>query len=505
MFSVPTLEAAYGELRPSLVRVLARLARQGFVVSPVDSLDLIHDFFTEAWLGLAHRYDSSRGSFQKYACNAFVHFARPRIIELRRVQGILVDPLLIADQEDEHIQAQALIASAHDIKIVMRALGELPPLEHVLLIRYFCSEKPSQRQIATRFEISRYRVKVHLATGLGRLVASLDKPQEMGEMEWKVARALWRDWRTEGEAARLLGMTEYQVKQCNTRNLQFVSSALTGPEPSRIRRTYMSAQTEPFPSDLLRQALESPGDEDLLRELRVNADAVLDAIEASRPTLDFDEMQAMYISPTWLAQVYEALSPSVAEEAIDESWFNATDHEEGRIGSAYSEALLAGLPPEIRNLNERLAAQKGEPLDWEEIAELLQSPSVTAGGDEAERIARHGVTPLTIFYATEAVSLLLKRSLDAHVLANGVYLSNANGQRIGRPERTTDPKVIEDEITKVAECTPEVASVLYRWLLSVLQYKHYLLRGFRAETEVDGVILKEAPEPYVNLFERWAL
>lgn len=43
--SILPLEQAYAELRPLLFDALARLARQGFAVSPADAMDFMHDFF----------------------------------------------------------------------------------------------------------------------------------------------------------------------------------------------------------------------------------------------------------------------------------------------------------------------------------------------------------------------------------------------------------------------------------------------------------------------------
>ena len=76
---VPTFEQAYSQLMPLFFGALGRLARQGFVVSPADGMDLIHDFFAEAWGGLVAHYDPNKGSFEGYAYVGFVQFSRPRI------------------------------------------------------------------------------------------------------------------------------------------------------------------------------------------------------------------------------------------------------------------------------------------------------------------------------------------------------------------------------------------------------------------------------------------
>ena len=43
---------AYEKYKPLLFSALAHLARQGYVAPASDGLDLVHDFFLEAWAGL---------------------------------------------------------------------------------------------------------------------------------------------------------------------------------------------------------------------------------------------------------------------------------------------------------------------------------------------------------------------------------------------------------------------------------------------------------------------
>lgn len=74
--AIPNMETAYQELRPLLFRALGRQARQGFLVSPADGLDLIHDFFAEEWKKVERTYDPSRGNYKAYSYGAFVRFVR---------------------------------------------------------------------------------------------------------------------------------------------------------------------------------------------------------------------------------------------------------------------------------------------------------------------------------------------------------------------------------------------------------------------------------------------
>src|SRR5262245_45870274 len=87
-----SIEVAYEKFRGLLFSALAKLAIQGFAVSPDDANDLVHDFFVEAWSGIADRYEPSRASTTTYVYSAFVRFARPRIVRLQRFRGSLVEP-----------------------------------------------------------------------------------------------------------------------------------------------------------------------------------------------------------------------------------------------------------------------------------------------------------------------------------------------------------------------------------------------------------------------------
>src|SRR5262245_55127128 len=88
----PTLEDAYRQYRGLLFSALGKLAAQGFSVPPDDAADLVHDFFAEAWGGIAERYEPERATLGTYVYAAFVQFARPRIVRLQRFRGSLVEP-----------------------------------------------------------------------------------------------------------------------------------------------------------------------------------------------------------------------------------------------------------------------------------------------------------------------------------------------------------------------------------------------------------------------------
>src|SRR4051812_39949290 len=82
-----SLDIDYARYRRLLTAALARLARNGYAVPPDEGLDLIHDFFVEAWEGLIHRFDADKASFETYIYGAFIRFARPRIVRLNRLRS----------------------------------------------------------------------------------------------------------------------------------------------------------------------------------------------------------------------------------------------------------------------------------------------------------------------------------------------------------------------------------------------------------------------------------
>src|SRR4051794_27876736 len=99
-----SVAASYRTLQPLFYGALARLAAQGFAVPPADALDLIHDFFLEAWPGITARYDPAQGRKEPYVYRAFIRFARPRIIRLQRLQSGPIDefekvPGILSDRE----------------------------------------------------------------------------------------------------------------------------------------------------------------------------------------------------------------------------------------------------------------------------------------------------------------------------------------------------------------------------------------------------------------------
>src|ERR1700735_2023701 len=129
---LPSLELAYPRLRTLFFAALGKLARSGFVVSPDDGMDLIHDFFAEAWPGLENHFDPDKGNFESYAYGAFVHFARPRIVRLKRWQNSLIG----AERLEAFAGDAGVEVEGPDQERVRQALAKLPEGEQKILRRY---------------------------------------------------------------------------------------------------------------------------------------------------------------------------------------------------------------------------------------------------------------------------------------------------------------------------------------------------------------------------------
>ena len=504
---VPSIESAYSKLRPLFFAALGSLARRGFVVTPADSMDLIHDFFAEAWAGLESHFKPDKGSFESYAYGAFVQFVRPRIVRMRRWQNCL-----IATEELEAFPAiQNEEPEPGDQERVREALANLPEGEQDIVRAYMYGDYTSERALAKELGISRYRLHEILVNALGRLAVSFDRPIGIQSRDWAVALALWRDRRTVNEAATVLRLTPQQVRSAYRRNFAFIAEALKHYQPrswSPERREKMAARSNTA-LVLFQKALRSPQQSQMLQDIRANAKEILLALEA------MDDSQAMElnleeVSPQWVAEVYDAifqgagagLQPAVAEAQARE----AHEKEDTAIGKAFRDALLADLnddlrfPAEVRTLRE---------ISQKERERLGRAPDVRAGSPESEWWLAHGIRPLTVFYAAKSVSGLLDRYLRRGVLPTAPVVLGDESVRIGDDEKTLRPLsgLLEEEISRRAECSPEIASALYSWLLRVAQYKSWLFAGFEANPQPDGrtVLLTRSDEKFEQTYQRWGL
>lgn len=209
---------AYLKLRRLLFGALARLARTGFTVPPADGLDLIQDFFAERWTAVSKNFDPTRGTkLETYVYQAFVRFARPRIAQLHRWRNLLVDAAYLATIPDTSDDALTRSEAEEAVLAVQGAIAGLPELQRDVVVAYFSAERASERAIAEKFPMSRYRLRKTLVEAFAGIAVAIGKRGGISEDDWRVAQAIWSERRTLAETADALGLTLEQVRRARER------------------------------------------------------------------------------------------------------------------------------------------------------------------------------------------------------------------------------------------------------------------------------------------------
>lgn len=230
----PETAAAYESHRSLLLAALGRLAKQGYPVRLSESMDMIHDFFVEAWPGLEHRYDPAKGSFTTYLFGAFMRFARPRIIRSLRWENSLLPPDDLAFAADNPMGVVESVSENHDLKAIRNAVATLEPLERQILEARVAAGR-SEREVAQHFGLTRYQIRAASAKALARLAGALDEPGVLDPKDYKLANILWTSHRTVEEAAALLGTTQKQVRLRRQRILRILAACISG-ESAYLRK-----------------------------------------------------------------------------------------------------------------------------------------------------------------------------------------------------------------------------------------------------------------------------
>ncbi len=260
------------------------------------------------------------------------------------------------------------------------------------------------------------------------------------------------------------------------------------------------------PQKLFETTVRSPGDDDLLRQVEKRADEVIAALD-SPDAVNISDEELGNLDPLWVARVYEALAGTaeaaqIAPEVNDELYYAHADAEY-QIGVAYKETLIPGLPEDLADLAGRWLV-KVSPVDEDEMRDALMSPAARGAYPLSEPLAQYGVTPLTVFDATESVSRLLDR-----LMRRGRLDPNTSVTLSGKGIQSGDlinEQLLVNEISRVAVCREPTAYVLYKWSRCVAQFKPLLFSGFQAEPAAgDSVVLVRTGEKVNNLFQRWGL
>lgn len=497
-------EAAYRRLQPLFYKALARLTRQGFVIPPSDFQDMVHDFFVEAWPGVARRFDPSISSFEAYCYTAFIYFARPKIIRLHRVYHHLANPTLMLNLRapDESSPPEML----HDRKLMLKAIRSLPDLHQKVLTAY-CFLNLSERALCRDFGISRYRMRDLLIEALGAVVAALDRPVQMSEADWRIAKVLWCEQRSVAETARSLGLTDAQVRAASRRNAKLVSEVLTQyHKSSKTERTYAMGAVDGSVIDVLKRTIASPGNVDLLEQVRLHASQILNQLSASDATDPLEGMELKDLDHSWVAEVYETIATQLETvlSAADSTLVGVLMQEkatvEADIGTAFDQALLQNLPAYL------CSAEKAfcdiAPVADEVYSTLIRAESVVS--EKSRDFARVGITPVNILSATECITRYLMRLMRRGSLNQSRPIVLCVEDAIDEHDsQSVSFFTLAEEIALVLESPVETTESLLRWLIAVAQFKPLIFPKFTAEVRGICVLLAPCETDFDDLIVRW--
>lgn len=500
----------YARFQGLLYRALSRLAEGGFAVPPDEALDLVHDFYVETRGELAHNYDPSRAKFETYVFASFVRFARPRIVRLTRLRAMLVEP----SEMDEFVSGIQTVGPPEidrsDVEAARDALRALPTEDRVLLTRYLDDSKPSERDLAAAFAMTRYQVRTRLVDALGAVSVHIGAARTFAEPDRSIAEALWAGKRSTRETAELLRLPITEIQAARRRMFLRLVQAVRGTREMPNDHLPSGHGQSPFtlPSALVACAMRSGAlEQDLaaVRQHRDEVQAYLRSIEPVRARALFETADTAS-----LAAFYAALAPeedgSFPEDAgaADQGWFlKARDDDERAVGEAFAQVLLPDLP---KNLTEFLVFFA---CPWvlapDVYAAMLDRPSVAAGGDYAAALAHFGLTPVSIAEAARAIySVVDQHSVDQNIgHCEDIILNWRNGDEHQASRTTIGRSALAQELVLSFDLPSFISSRLLDWLMEVASHKPRIFDGFEATN--DGKLLRlrrtETLEP--DLFKRW--
>jgi DNA-directed RNA polymerase specialized sigma24 family protein len=521
---IPDMGEGYELFRQRFLVALAVLARRGFVVGFDDGLDLIHDFFLDAWDGLASRYDPKQGEVGGYVYGAFIRYARSKIVELHRTRERLVDAATLGrlvawhDDREDTSEVRPVIAPEKDL------VGMLPECERQVLLRIFAPSPRSERRLAAEFGVTRHKVRMRILSGIARLATLLGREGAIEGDDRAVARALWGEALSVREAAQRLEITERSVRRSRLNVLKAVAVVISDrvshiPSSNDPRDSTMSRT----PSELLREVLASPGNTQLLCELKDRAPEILR--ELGRDDVDFEETEPGTREEgepledqdvEWYAQVLEALGASgealgpgedaealrelIAADAWDEVW----------VADMFANVLMVGLSGELRDIGGFFQRHGLEPSPPSPDAPRPAPPSVVDdGGPYTEVLGTYGMTPMTVFSAIEAVTSVYERGTRHGQIERGPYAVLPLARRDEAPEVADEDgrwvlpeRAVQNEIRLLSGCREAAPAALYHWTALASLERRYLFRGFRAISHPLGVRL-DPDTAAKTLDQRW--
>ncbi len=179
----------------------------------------MHDFYLEAWDGLLRRFDPSKGRLTTYVYMAFYRFARRRIVHWQRWHA----PLRALRDVDKEVGHSADSSKDPDadlrLKAVQVGLSRLPPLEGAVLYDFLTGSR-SERELAARHGLSRYRIRRALVDALDQLMATIGDQPWTDPADRPSAVLLWGSGRSARDSATQLGLPLTTVQAARRRWIQ---------------------------------------------------------------------------------------------------------------------------------------------------------------------------------------------------------------------------------------------------------------------------------------------
>jgi RNA polymerase sigma factor (sigma-70 family) len=211
----------FGSLIPEFVRVLRHLVRLGYYVEEYQGLEIVHDFYADAWSGLLASFQPEKGTFTSYARGAFSRFARRRLLREARWRQLLVPELVDAARASDEIVA----TTSGELAEVRNALEALSDDEREL-VRLRFAEGFSERAISQRLRITRYHVRQGLAAALARIAASIREGGELSPFDLRVSRLVFLEEKPIATVALELGVTDAAVRMASRRIIGHLANGL---------------------------------------------------------------------------------------------------------------------------------------------------------------------------------------------------------------------------------------------------------------------------------------
>jgi len=225
--------------------------------------------------------------------------------------------------------------------------------------------------------------------------------------------------------------------------------------------------TDVAPLDILANALRAPSNRRALDDVSRYKNEIIDAVDA----MDGESIQKIIETsgdPDWTEEVLSALDSTPAaldSEASDlQSIVEGDEREIGRMFGRWIEQLPLAFY-EFEELQSLPGASESEQV------RAAASPATIACGAVGARLARFGITPLTFFYAAQAVSNLISAAEKKNAVA-----------------KITKQDLIE-EVAATCECSPEMARLLLIWLNRASDYID-VFPGLTTERQAGRIVFR---------------